>query len=125
MIGSDLTQDIAELRAEAESLHVDRCDIERPGDPVWDDEAQESVTPFTPVHIAVPCALDTRPVSSRTTVTDETVTAETPRVKVSVALTGIEPDDRVTIAGIGVLWVTHAPVRSNQVQRRLECRWSR
>lgn len=124
MIGSDLADGLAELRAEAESLHVDRCDIERESSE-WDEAEQETVTTWTPVHMSVPCALDTRPVSSRTLVTDEAATAETPRVKVSVTLAGIEPDDRVTIAGVGVLWVTQAPIRSNQVQRRLECRWSR
>ena len=38
---------------------------------------------------------------------------------------GVEPDDRVTVAGYGVFWVTHVPVRSHQVLRRLECRWVR
>lgn len=124
MIGHDVAAALPELRAEAESLMVDICDIERMTT-AWDEEAQETTTTWAPVHMDAPCALDIPPTTSRALLTDEAVTPEHPVVKVSVALTGIEPDDRVTIADVGVVWVTHVPLRSNQVQRRLECRWTR
>ena len=122
MIGHDIAAALPELRAQAESLMVETCDIERMTQ-AWDEDEQETVTEWVPVHMGTPCALDIPPATSRQLLTDEAVTPEHPVVKVSVTLTGIEPDDRVTIAGVGVAWVTHVPVRSNQVQRRLECRW--
>lgn len=124
MIGYEIAAALPELRARAESLMVDRCTIERLTTG-WDEAQQKTVTTWTSVHSAVPCAFDVAPVGSRSLVTDEAVTVETPIVKVSVSLDGIEPDDRVTVAGVGVVWVTHVPVRSNQVQRRLVCRWLR
>ena len=123
-LGETVAQALPELRRQAESLMVERCDIER-WTTVWNEAQQKSVTTWVPVHMDVPCALDVPPATARTLLTDEAVTPESPVVKVSVSLTGIEPDDRVTIAGVGVVWVTHVPVRSNQVQRRLQCRWAR
>ena len=124
MIGHDIAAALPELRAQAESLMVEVCDIERMTQ-TWDEGEQETVTTWAPVHMDAPCALDIPPATSRQLLTDEAVTSEHPVVKVPVALTGIEPDDRITIAGVGVVWVTHVPVRSNQVQRRLECRWTK
>lgn len=124
MIADDVAAALPELRAEAESLMIETCDIERMTT-AWDEESQETVTTWAPVHMAARCALDIPPATSRQLITDEAVTPEHPVVKVSVTLAGIEPDDRVTIAGVGVVWVTHVPIRSNQVQRRLECRWAR
>lgn len=103
---------------------VETCDIER-ATTGWDEGLQKTVTTWAPIHLGVPCALDIPPVTSRSLVTDEAVTAEGPVVKIPVAFDGIEPDDRVTVTGYGVAWVTHVPVRSFQVQRRLECRWTR
>jgi hypothetical protein len=124
MIGHDIAAALPELRAEAESLMVETCDIERMTT-VWDEEAQATTTTWVPVHMDASCALDMPPATSRALLTDEAVTPEHPVVKVPVTLTGIEPDDRVTVAGVGVVWVTHVPLRSNQVQRRLECRRTR
>lgn len=122
MIGQDIAAALPELRAQAESLMVETCDIERMTK-VWDEGSKKSLVSWAPVHVNAPCALDIPPATSRALITDEAVTPERPVVKVSVNLTGIKPDDRVTIVGVGVVWVTHVPVRSNQVQRRLECRW--
>ncbi len=119
-----MASDLAELRAEAESLMTETCDIERQTS-AWDEGAQETVTTWAPVHMDVPCNFVSPPSTSRDLLTGEIVTVDHPRVKVSVALTGIEPDDRITVASYGVVWVTHVPVRTNQVQRRLECRWVR
>ena len=124
MIGDVVAGALPELRAQAESLHADRCDIHR-ATTAWDEAQQKSVTTWAPVHLDAPCALDIPPASSRALLTDEAVTPETPVVKVSVDLVGIEPDDRVTVVGVGVVWVTHVPIRTNQVQRRLVCRWTR
>ena len=124
MIGNDIAAALPELRAQAESLMADVCDIDRLTT-AWDEGEQATVTTWTPVHADVPCALDIPPANVRGLLTDEAVTAEVPVVKVSVDVTGVEPDDRVTIAGVGVVWVTHVPVRTNQVQRRLQCRWVR
>jgi hypothetical protein len=124
VLGHDIVAALPELRAQAESLMVDRCDIHR-ATTAWDEALQKSVATWAPVHLDVPCALDIPPATARALVTDESVTPEAPVVKVSVDLAGIEPDDRVTIVGVGVAWVTHVPTRSNQVQRRLDCRWTR
>lgn len=124
MIGHDIAAALPELRAQAESLMVDSCDIHRQTTG-WNEATQKSETTWAPVHLALPCALDIPPATSRALLTDEVTTPEHPVVKVSVTVTGVEPDDRVTIAGVGVVWVTHVPIRSNQVQRRLECRWAR
>jgi hypothetical protein len=54
------------------------------------------------------------------------VTAQGVQVKVShERASTIKPDDRVTVAGFGVLWVTSVPRRTDQVQCRLECRWAK
>lgn len=124
MIGQDVAAALPELRAQAESLMADVCDIERQSS-AWSEVEQKTVTTWVPVHLDVPCALDVPPVSARVLLTDEAVTPERPVVKIPVGLSGIEPNDRVTIAGVGVVWVTHVPQRTNQVQVRLECRWSR
>ena len=124
MIGEAVASALPTLRAHAESLMVETCTIDR-ATTAWDEGAQASVTTWTTVHASVPCALAMPPQSSRTMVADEAATVDRPVVKVPVSFGGIEPDDRVTVAGVGVLWVTHIPRRSHQVQRRLECRWVR
>ena len=108
----------------AESLMADVCDIDRLTT-AWDEDEQAPVAPYAPVHAAIPCAFVTPPATSRGLLTDEAVTPETPVIKVSVDTDGILPDDRVTVAGMGVVWVTHVPTRTNQVQRRLVCRWAK
>lgn len=122
MIGGDIAAALPELRAQAESLMVETCDIDRLTS-AWSEVEQKTVTVVTPIHVGIPCALDIPPVTSRSLVTDQAATSEAPQVKVSVGILGVQPDDRVTIAGVGVVWVTHVPIRSNQVQRRVECRW--
>ena len=124
MIGPDVAAFLPEIRAQAESLMSDRCDIHR-ATSAWDEAQQETVTTWAPVHLDVPCALDVPPASARALLTGEAVTAEIPLVKIPVAFDGVEPDDRVTVASGHVAWVTHVPTRTNQVQRRLECRWVR
>lgn len=124
MLGDDIGRALPTLRAHAESLMVETCTIERAAT-AWDEAEQASVSTWSTVHAAVPCAVALPPQSSRSLVTDEAATVDRPVVKVPVTFGGIEPDDRVTVAGFGVMWVTHVPRRSHQVQRRLECRWVR
>lgn len=124
MIGHDVAAALPELRAQAESLMADVCDIDRLTTG-WNEALQKSVTTWATVHADIPCAFVVPPAKVRALVTDEIVTPESPVVKVSVDVLGVQPDDRVTVAGMGVVWVTHVPVRTNQVQRRLECRWVR
>lgn len=124
MIGHDVAAALPELRAQAESLMTATCDIDR-ATTAWDEDEQATVTTWASVHADIPCAFVIPPATSRALLTDEAVTPESPVVKVSVDVEGVKPDDRVTVAGHGVVWVTHVPVRTNQVQRRLECRWVR
>lgn len=124
MLGQEIAQALPELRAQAESLMVGTCDIERQSS-AWSEAEQKTVTTWVPVHMDEPCAFVEEQATSRAMLADELATPAGPQVKVRHDLDGIQPDDRVTVAGIGVVWVTHAPIRHNQVQRRLECRWSR
>lgn len=124
MIGHDIAAALPELRAQAESLHVEVCSIDRETT-TWSEAEQKSVTVWTSIHADLPCAVDIPPARSRVLVADEAATPEQPVVKVAHDVEGIEPDDRVTVAGYGVMWVTHVPLRSHQVQRRIECRWQR
>ena len=125
MIGGDVLAALPALRAQAESLMTVTCDIER--ETVgWNEADQKSETTWVDVHINVPCAVDGPPASSRVLLTDEASSPQSVQVKVSHDLAAdIEPDDRVTVTGFGVLWVTSVPRRTDQVQCRLECRWVR
>jgi len=122
MLGPDVAAALPEMRAEAESLMVNRCTIERLTT-VWGEVEQKTTTTWAVVHSDIPCALTVPSASSRAILAGEAVTPETPIVKVPVTFDGIEPDDRVTLADGTVAWVTHSPTRDHQVQRRLVCRW--
>lgn len=124
MIGHDIAAALPAMRAEAESLMVSRCTIERLTT-VWDEVEQKTMTTWSVVHSDIPCALTVPSASPRALLAGEAVTPETPIVKVPVAVDGIEADDRVTLADGTVAWVTHSPIRDHQVQRRLVCRWLR
>jgi hypothetical protein len=121
MIGHDVAAALPELRAQAESLMIGSCDIDREVT-AWDEALQESVTTWVSVHAGVPCAFAAPPATSRSLLTDGAVTVVSPQVRIPVGFDGIEPDDRVTVIDVGVVWVTHVPIRTNQVQTRIECR---
>lgn len=121
MIGYEIAAALPELRAQAESLMTDRCTIDRLAT-AWDEVQQKSVTTWVVVADDVPCAFIDESAAARTLVTDEAVTPAVPVVKVPVSVVGVKPDDRVTLASGPVVWVTHVPERTNQVQRRLQCR---
>lgn len=120
-IGHDVYAALPELRAQAESLMTDRCVIDRLAT-VWDEAQQKSVTTWVVVADDVPCAFVDESAAARSLVADEAATPAAPVVKVSVSVVGVKPDDRVTLASGAVVWVTHVPDRTNQVQRRIQCR---
>lgn len=121
-VGAGIEAMLPALRAQAESTHIDSCTIDRLTSE-WDEAQQRSVTTWATIHAAIPCALTDPSASDRVLVTDEVTTRVDPLVKVAHDVEGIEPDDRVTLASGPVVYVTDVPVRTNQVQRRLKCRW--
>lgn len=122
MLGAGVDAVLPILRSQAESTMKDSCTIERESS-AWDESLQKTVTSWVVVHDGVPCALTDSQAGGRELVSDVAASALSPLVKVPVAFDGIEPDDRVTLASGPVVWVTDAPVRTQQVVRRLECRW--
>lgn len=126
MIGDAITAALPVFRAQALSLMTDVCTVERIGSG-WDEVQQKTVTTWVVVHANAPCHVETTPSSSRTLVTDEAVTPETPMVKAPHSLAGIEPDDRVTVAGREPMWVTHATHDdpTHPVELLIQCRRSK
>lgn len=126
MIGTAITAALPFMRAQADSLKTSVCDIDRPGEPEWDEAEQKSVTPFTPVHASVPCHLEEPTATTAQILTGEAVTLENPIVKVPITYTDVRPDDRVTVGDL-VLWVTRAAFddSTHPVEYLIQCRWSR
>lgn len=126
MIGSAITAALPLLRAHAESLMTDTCTIHRQTT-AWDEAQQKSVTTWAVVHADVPCHIEEPSVTMRSVQTEEPVTLETPLVRVPHTFDGIHPDDRVTVAGREVMWVTRAAHDdgTHPVEMLLACRWSR
>lgn len=122
MLGAGIDALLPALREQAESMMLDSCTIAREAS-VWDEALQKTVTTWVTVHADVPCALSDPGASVQVLLAGETSTQIFPLVKIPVSFEGVEPDDRVTLASGPVLWVTDAPVRTQQVQRRLQCRW--
>ena len=124
MIGAAISAALPTLRANARSLMLDTCTIERLTSS-WDEALQKTVTTWATVHAAVPCHVEEPAASSRSLLTDEAVTLEAPLVKVAHDVAGVEPDDRVTIAGRDPMWVTRAAHDdpSHPVELLILCRW--
>lgn len=129
MIGRSISAALPMFRAHAESLMTDSCVIERETS-TWVEAAQEHVTTWAKVHPdlpSLPCHVEVAPQSSRVQVTGQDVTPETPLVKVPWNTAGVEPDDRVTIAGDSApVWVTHVTQDdpTHPVELLLQCRRS-
>lgn len=122
---------LAAARTVLESTFTDVCTIDRPAT-AWDEEDQQSVTTYTPLHTGVPCRVPDNTSQGRVIVTGETITPVNPLVKVPTTITGVEPDDRVTITAsadpelVGaVMWVTNPKARTLATSRTMECRWVR
>lgn len=126
MIGPAIVAALPLMRAHAESLMADVCTIERLT-ATWSEVSQKTVTTWATIHAAVPCHLESKPATSRSLLTDEAVTLEVPVVKVAHDVTGIEPDDRVTVTGHDPLWVTSTSLddATHPVELLIQCRWSR
>ena len=120
MLGPAVDAVLPALRAQAESMMTDTCTIDRITIE-WVGGVKQTVV--TTVAADVPCALDDPEASGSEVVAGESATRVDPLVKVPVTVEGVQPDDRVTLASGPVVWVTDAPVRTHQVQRRLKCRW--
>lgn len=126
MIGPVVEAALPIFREQAESLMTDTCTIERLTT-TWDEDAQKSVTDWATVHADVPCHLEEPSANTRTLVTGDVVTLEEPLVKVPWTYTGVQPDDRVTVAGRAPIWVTRAAHddSTHPVEYLIQCRWSR
>ena len=137
MIGPVIDAALPVMRANAESMMLDRCTIERAAS-TWDEVTQKTVTTWVPVVSESVCDVDDGAASrsgrpSRSIVTDETVTRVEPSVYLPASVVGVEPDDRVTVTAVGpmtdpslldaVMWVSHAAGGSHVVECHLECRW--
>ena len=72
MIGHDIAAALPELRAQAESLMVNVCDIHR-ASAGWDEANQETTVTWASVHAGVPCTLLPPSQSDREIITDEGV----------------------------------------------------
>lgn len=126
MIGDVVAAALPTMRAHAASLRTSTCTIERQAT-VWDEAQQKSVTTWVAVHADLPCHVEEPAATSRSLLTEQTVTLETPLVSVAHDVTGIKPDDRVTVTGVGVMWVTRAAHddSTHPVELLIQCRWSR
>jgi hypothetical protein len=126
MIGPVIAATLPLMRAHAESLMTDVCAVARQSS-AWSEVEQKTVTTWATIHAAVPCHLEGKPATSRSLLTDEAVTLEAPLVKVAHDVTGIEPDDRVTVTGHDPLWVTSTSLddATHPVELLIQCRWSR
>ena len=126
MIGDVITAALPMMRAQAKSLMTDTCTIERLTS-TWDEAQQKTVTGWEPIHAGIPCHVESPVVASQTILTGELVAAESPAVKVEHTHTDIEPDDRVTVAGGDVMWVTRAAHDdpTHPVETVIQCRWTR
>jgi hypothetical protein len=126
MIGQVIQRALPLLRANAESLMTDLCDIERLTT-AWDEEEQKSVTTWEPVHEDVPCHVEEPSVNTAVILTGEALTLETPLVKIPHTFDGIEPDDRVSVVGHEPMFVTRAAHddSTHPVEMLLACRWTR
>ena len=134
MIGPVIDAALPVMRANAESMMLDRCTIER-ATSTWDEVAQKTVTTWVPVVSESVCDVDDGAASGRSIVTDETATRVEPSVYLPASVVGVEPDDRVTVTAVGpmtdpallvvVVWVSHAAAGSHVVECHLSCRWLR
>jgi hypothetical protein len=126
MIGDVITAALPMLRAHAESLMTDTCTIERLTT-VWDEADQRSETTWAAVHTDVPCHVEEPSVTRRSVLTEEPVTLETPLLSLPWTYDDVQPDDRVTMAGRDVMWVTRAAHddSTHPVEYLVQCRWSR
>ena len=126
MIGPVITATLPLMRAHATSLRSSVCSIDRLVS-VWDEAEQETVTTWDSVRAGIPCHVEEPSTASPSIVTGEAGLIEAPVVKGVHDVTGVEPDDRVTVVGGPVLWVTRAAPDdfTHPVEVLIQCRWVR
>jgi hypothetical protein len=134
VIGSIVEATLPLMRANAESLMLDRCRIDRPST-VWSEAEQKTVTTWVEVVPEGPCSIDDSSDGRPELVTDEIATRSEPQVYLPWTVAGVRPDDRVTITALGpstspglagaVLWVSAFEVESQAVEAVAACRWLR
>lgn len=122
---------LVQARAILDAPLTDRCKVDRPAD-TWDEDTQQTTTTYTPVATDIPCRLLASSSQGRVIITGETITPVTPLLRCPVTLTGVRPDDRVTITASAdpelvdvELWVTNPQARTLATSRTMECRWVR
>ena len=123
MIGSAISAALPVLRANAQSLMSDTFTVDRPATGFSEVE-QRSVSAWVPVVAATPCHVETSPAASRVLVTGESASPETPLVKTLHSVSGVQPDDRLTVAGHPPFWVTSVTLDdpTHPVELLIQCR---
>ena len=107
MIGPVIDAALPVMRANAESMMLDRCTIER-ATSTWNEAAQKTVTTWAPVITESVCDVDDGAASGRSIVTDETVTRVEPSVYLPASVVGVEPDEsieEVVVSGVDTVVV--------------------
>ena len=122
---------LVQARAIFDASLTDVCKVDRPTD-TWDEDDQQTTTTYTPVATSIPCRILASSSQGRVIITGETVTPVAPLLRCPTTLTGVRPDDRVTITTSAdpelvdvELWVTNPQARTLATSRTMECRWSR
>lgn len=129
MFAETITATLPELRTLAESRMLDVCLIERASGATWNETTGQSVVTWTTVVADLPCRITDTPAGARELAAAETVTSESPEIRVPASTVGILPDDRITFTSTvdpdhlgAVLWVTHVRPHTQGISRRIRCR---
>lgn len=123
MIGAAVAAALPTMRAHALSLMSDKFTVDRPATGFSEVE-QKSVSTWVPVVAVTPCHVETSPAASRVLVTGESASPETPLVKTLHSVSGVQPDDRLTVAGHPPFWVTSVALDdpTHPVELLIQCR---
>lgn len=96
---ADLTTALPYLQAQAESLMIDTCVIDRPGDPVTDPETGAVTPSYTPVYVGRCKIQQTIAQSASPEAGGAVYTVQDSRLDIPVGAGPIETGDRVVITG--------------------------
>lgn len=115
----DLTAHLGTLRAEAESLLTDRCDLQRKAGHTVDPSHGGRVDVWT-TYAEVPCRLrDGTTLPSTQTAGQQPLTGRRLVLSIPVSVDGVEVGDRAVLAGLTV-YVVGVPRGSQMVLQRLD-----
>ena len=121
MLGDAVTAALPLMRAHAESLMVESCDVHRETS-AWDEALQKTVTTWALIA-SVPCYVGDGLGNARALITDQVATPVSPTIHAPHTLEGVLADDRVTHSSGAVLWVSDVALDPYPVERVLSCRW--